>query len=171
MDGHLRRAFGASLRTRREIEKLTQRDFARLLGIDHTCLRGLERGEHNVSLNRVERIAYRLGVDPLLLLSASAVCQAGRAAAEDRPAWTLTAANARQIRETVATNVRRERRSARLSQRALAQTSRIGEDTVVRLEKGQQEPRLATLVAFSFALRVPLSVFLLDLPAPQGLSF
>jgi ribosome-binding protein aMBF1 (putative translation factor) len=81
--------------------------------------------------------------------------------------WTLSADSARQVRETIATNVRRERTSARLSQRALAQESQVGEDTIVRLEKGQQEPRIVTLVAFSFALDVPLSALLLDLPTSR----
>ena len=83
------------------------------------------------------------------------------------PDWTLSADSARQIRETIASNVRRDRKSAGFSQRALAHTSQVGEDTIVRLEKGQQEPRLVTLVAFSFALDVPLSDLLLDLPTPR----
>lgn len=85
---------------------------------------------------------------------------------EEQTSWTLSAESARHIRDTVAANLRRERERAGLSQRGLATVSRVGEDTVARLEKAQQEPRLATLVAFSFALGVPLGVLLCDLPAP-----
>jgi|GEM_PF-6814734 len=85
---------------------------------------------------------------------------------EEQTSWTLSADSARHIREAVAANVRRARERSGLSQRELAAVSRVGEDTVARLEKAQQEPRLATLVAFSFALGVPLDVLLCDLPSP-----
>ncbi|HTB50819.1 MAG TPA: helix-turn-helix transcriptional regulator [Solirubrobacteraceae bacterium] len=66
----------------------------------------------------------------------------------------------------MAENIGHERRRAGLSQSELARASGVKRETIARLEAAQQEPRLITLVGFSFALRVPLHVFLVGLPEP-----
>jgi transcriptional regulator with XRE-family HTH domain len=63
----LQHAFGHGLRTRRG--RLSQEVFADLLGVHRTYLGALERGEHNITLRTVERLAERAGVDAIELLS------------------------------------------------------------------------------------------------------
>ena len=68
-EGDLQRTVGANLRHYREERGLSQEAFAEVLGWHRTYIGGLERGERNLSLQAVERIAERLGVsDPLELL-------------------------------------------------------------------------------------------------------
>ena len=66
---------------RRLARGLSQEGFADLLGVHRTYMGGLERGERNVTLRTVERLAQRLGVpaDELLGLNAGAPPGARRA--------------------------------------------------------------------------------------------
>jgi len=68
MEGELQRAVGRNLRAYREQRGFSQEAFAHLLGVHRTYLGGLERGERNLTLKSVERIAAALDVDPLDLL-------------------------------------------------------------------------------------------------------
>ncbi len=68
MEGDLQRAVGRHLRAYREARGLSQEAFAQVLGVHRTYMGGLERGERNLTLKTVERIAGRLRLDPLELL-------------------------------------------------------------------------------------------------------
>lgn len=70
MEGELQRVLGRNLRTYREDRGLSQEDFALVLGVHRTYMGGVERGERNLTLKSVERIAATLKVDPLELLRA-----------------------------------------------------------------------------------------------------
>lgn len=69
MEGDLQRRLGANLRRYREARELSQEAFADVLGYHRTYLGGVERGERNLTLKSVERIAAKLKIDPLRLLS------------------------------------------------------------------------------------------------------
>lgn len=69
MEGDLQRRLGHNLRTLRRAKELSQEAFADALEIHRTYMGGLERGERNVTLKTVERIAAALGVDPADLLT------------------------------------------------------------------------------------------------------
>ena len=68
MEGDLQRRLGRNLRADRLAKGLSQEAFADLLGVHRTYIGGLERGERNVTLRTVERLAGRLGVDASGLL-------------------------------------------------------------------------------------------------------
>ncbi|MDQ6855136.1 MAG: helix-turn-helix domain-containing protein [Actinomycetota bacterium] len=68
MQGDLQRTFGRNLRAHREALGLSQEAFAVHLGVHRTYLGGVERGERNLTLKSVERIADRLNLDPLELI-------------------------------------------------------------------------------------------------------
>lgn len=68
MEGDLQRTVGRNLRARREQEELSQEAFAEVLGVHRTYMGGLERGERNLTLKSVERIALKLKVEPISLL-------------------------------------------------------------------------------------------------------
>lgn len=68
MEGDLQRTVGRNLRTHREGKGLSQEAFADVLGVHRTYMGGVERGERNLTLKSLERIAGRLGLDPLALL-------------------------------------------------------------------------------------------------------
>jgi transcriptional regulator with XRE-family HTH domain len=63
------RTLGKNLRGFREAEGVSQEAFAEILGVHRTYISALERGERNVSLKSVEKIAGKLKIEPLLLLS------------------------------------------------------------------------------------------------------
>jgi transcriptional regulator with XRE-family HTH domain len=68
MEGDLQRALGRNIRAYREGEGLSQEAFADELGIHRTYMGGIERGERNLTLKSLERIAARIDADPLALL-------------------------------------------------------------------------------------------------------
>jgi transcriptional regulator with XRE-family HTH domain len=59
---------GRNLRLYREARGLSQEAFADILGFHRTYMGAIERGERNLSLKSLERIASRIGIDPLALL-------------------------------------------------------------------------------------------------------
>lgn len=67
-DGDLQRIVGQNLRTYRQQRGLSQEAFADVLGVHRTYMGGIERGERNLTLKSLERIAATLDVDPRELL-------------------------------------------------------------------------------------------------------
>jgi transcriptional regulator with XRE-family HTH domain len=68
VEGDLQRVVGRNLRAFRQARNLSQEAFADVLGVHRTYMGGIERGERNLTLKSLERIAHRLGVAPLELL-------------------------------------------------------------------------------------------------------
>src|SRR5664279_534366 len=71
VEGDLQRTVGRNLRACREERGLSQEAFADTLGVHRTYMGGLERGERNLTLKSLERIAGRVGLDPVALLRSS----------------------------------------------------------------------------------------------------
>lgn len=69
--GDLQRIVGKNLRSYRTARGLSQEAFADQLGVHRTYMGGLERGERNLTLQTLERLAKQLGVDPRELLGLS----------------------------------------------------------------------------------------------------
>jgi transcriptional regulator with XRE-family HTH domain len=69
MEGDLQRRVGQNLRAYREAQGISQEAFADQLGFHRTYMGGVERGERNLTLKSLERIAERAGIDPLELLA------------------------------------------------------------------------------------------------------
>jgi transcriptional regulator with XRE-family HTH domain len=59
---------GRNLRAYRQTQGLSQEAFADILGVHRTYMGGIERGERNLTLKSLERIAGRIDLDPLVLL-------------------------------------------------------------------------------------------------------
>jgi transcriptional regulator with XRE-family HTH domain len=72
MEGDLQRNLGENVRACREERGLSQEAFAEILGYHRTYIGGVERGERNLSLRAVERLAEQLKIDPIQLLAAQA---------------------------------------------------------------------------------------------------
>lgn len=68
-EGDLQKAVGRNLRAYRRARGLSQEDFADVVGVHRTYMGGLERGERNLTLRSLERIAEVLAVDPVSLLA------------------------------------------------------------------------------------------------------
>jgi transcriptional regulator with XRE-family HTH domain len=68
-DGELQRTVGENLRRLRLEQGISQEAFADQLGFHRTYIGGVERGERNLTLRTVERLADLLGVEPLELLT------------------------------------------------------------------------------------------------------
>ncbi len=71
MDGNLQRTIGRNLRAYRLARGLSQEAFAEILGVHRTYMGSVERGERNLTLKSVERIAARIDEEPLTLLRPS----------------------------------------------------------------------------------------------------
>ena len=61
--GDLQRTVGANLRAYRLSQGLSQEAFAELLGVHRPYMGGVERGERNLTLQSLERIAQTIGVE------------------------------------------------------------------------------------------------------------
>lgn len=63
--------FAANVRRKRLELKLSQEELAEGAGVHRTYVGMLERGEKNVTIYNIERIALALGVEPAFLLTSS----------------------------------------------------------------------------------------------------
>jgi transcriptional regulator with XRE-family HTH domain len=68
MEGDLQRTLGDNLRAYRAARGLSQEALADVLSFHRTYMSGIERGQRNLTLKSVERIAERLKLDPVELL-------------------------------------------------------------------------------------------------------
>ena len=62
------RSFGCHVRLLRQQKSLSQEDLAQRAGIDRTYVGGVERGERNLSLLNIKRLADALGISTKDLL-------------------------------------------------------------------------------------------------------
>ena len=64
----LKQRLGAGVRSARQDTGLSQEKFAPTIGLTVRYLAGIERGERNLTLDSIDSIAGRMGVDPVALL-------------------------------------------------------------------------------------------------------
>lgn len=64
-------AFGKALRKERLIRGLSQEELALKAGLDRTYVGGVERGERNLSLYNIWKLAHALGVTPAAFFTES----------------------------------------------------------------------------------------------------
>jgi len=69
MEGDLQKVVGRNLRRYRKERGLSQEKFADLVGVHRTYMGGLERGERNLTLRSVEKIAEALDTEVIRLLT------------------------------------------------------------------------------------------------------
>lgn len=69
--GLLRKVLATNVRRYRAARGLSQQDFAHEIEMDRTYYGGVERGERNVSIDNIERIAKGFEINPYLLLKES----------------------------------------------------------------------------------------------------
>ena len=61
--------FAANLRATRKEKDLSQEELAAIAGLHRTYVGAIERGERNVSIDNIERLAIALGLDVVDLLA------------------------------------------------------------------------------------------------------
>jgi transcriptional regulator with XRE-family HTH domain len=69
VEGDLQKIVGRNLKALREERGLSQEAFADVIGVHRTYMGGVERGERNLTLRSLERIAQKANADPLALLT------------------------------------------------------------------------------------------------------
>lgn len=66
--------FARNLRKEREARGISQEMLAELAGLHRTYVGSVERGERNISIDNIERLAKALGMEPVDLLRGDADC-------------------------------------------------------------------------------------------------
>jgi transcriptional regulator with XRE-family HTH domain len=56
--------FGQTVRKMREQLNYSQEEFANIVGVHRTYMGGIERGERNITLTTIHKIARALGISP-----------------------------------------------------------------------------------------------------------
>lgn len=69
MEGQLQKTVGKNLKLYRQRHGLSQEEFAHQLSVHRTYMGGVERGERNLTLRTVERLAESISVEPIELLT------------------------------------------------------------------------------------------------------
>lgn len=64
----IKRAFGCKVRLEREVRGLSQEGLALVCGLDRTYIGGVERGERNISIINIHKIAAALDLPPKELI-------------------------------------------------------------------------------------------------------
>jgi transcriptional regulator with XRE-family HTH domain len=64
VEEQIQKRFGERIRELRKKKQLSQEALALVCDLDRTYIGGVERGERNISLINIYRIAEALGVDP-----------------------------------------------------------------------------------------------------------
>lgn len=67
-EGQIKKTFGARLRAIRNEKGLSQESLALTCELDRTYIGGVERGERNISLINIYKIAIALGISPRELM-------------------------------------------------------------------------------------------------------
>lgn len=67
--GRVRRIFAAQVRRLRTERGLSQERLAELTGLHRTYVGSVERGERNISIDNIERLAHALGVSAAELVT------------------------------------------------------------------------------------------------------
>ena len=73
MEPRLEVALGENLRAYRRVHGLTQEELAESLGSHRTYIGSIERGERNLSLAAIQRLAHDLHLTPLALLTPGSI--------------------------------------------------------------------------------------------------
>jgi transcriptional regulator with XRE-family HTH domain len=166
----VRKSVGENVLRERARAGMSHRTLARASGISKATIANIEAARREPELLTLVACSFGLDVPLTSLLvgvPSPSVNEGPWIAGHAKGGkWMPTADSARLIREIVGRNLRREREGAGMSQRALAGEGHIGEDTIVRTESSRQQPKLFTLVAFSFGLNVPLTSLLMEIPSP-----
>ncbi len=68
---NLRKVFGQNIRRLREKQNLTQSDLALKANINRSYLGGVERGQRNICIENIVKIAEALGVSADILFKAT----------------------------------------------------------------------------------------------------
>lgn len=93
--GSLRAIVAANVRRYRKALGVSQQDFAYDIEMDRTYFGGIERGERNVAIDNIERIAIGLKIRPhLLLLEPSSTGETAEASSDSE----ITAIRSQQSR-------------------------------------------------------------------------
>jgi transcriptional regulator with XRE-family HTH domain len=165
----IRTTIAENLQRERERRNLSHRALAGNCGLIPGSIARIEGSQREAKISSLVTIAIGLSVPLPSLLVGLPSPSPGRTAWVGDPSlaanWDLSPENLGLVRAILGANLLRARKRAAMSQQALAGRTHTGEDTIMRTEGGHQEPRLSTVVAWSFALSVPLLSLLSGLPS------
>lgn len=148
------RVLGERVKAHRNALGISQETLADRSSVHWTFVGQVERGQRNLNLHNLLKIAHGLQVDPSELIHGLTPTSGLEPRARHRVSMSGPAEHAEGVR-AFARNVRTYRARRGLSQSQVSKRSGIHVTEVSRIERGLRDPRMSTLVRLARALETP----------------
>ncbi len=155
--------FGATVRQHRQQRGLTQRQLATRMGLHHRYISKIERGQRNIAVLLLLRLAYALDIPassllaPLEAYPSSGSRRAWEAASFVTPSIQLDDPSLLQL---LGMTIRHARQDQHLSQPAIAAKANLSFGYISEIELGQRNLSVLSLVRIADALGISVAQLL-----------
>jgi transcriptional regulator with XRE-family HTH domain len=149
------KVLGVLIRMAREKSRRTIPDVATRIGVTPARIRQYERGDREITMPELERLALFLQVPLSFFLS-------GRVGSQENKVQPPTEAEIRAHRAMIGAKLKQARLSAGMAKEQLAQAMSVRAATIVRYERGLKDIPITELERLAQVLHVTLMYFIED---------
>jgi transcriptional regulator with XRE-family HTH domain len=157
IDQLFRKKLGILIRNAREINKFSQEECARVVGVPIDEFDSFEKGESSLSLPQLEIIAFFLNI-PLSHFLGSTLYPEKTVFSEESDLQTFYELRHKKI----AAKLKALREDKQLTPEQMLKNNQLTEEEFLAYESGDKPVPLQTLNSFAYVLGVPLRMFLAE---------
>jgi len=163
--------FGATVLQYRQEQALTQRELATRMGLHHRYISKIERGQRNIAVLLLLRLAYALEIPASRLLApldTYASCRSSKT--WDIPPVVIPSlhlGNPSKLLQLLGMTIRQARQDQHLSQPAIAAKAGLSFGYISEIELGQRNLSVLSLVRIANALAISVAQLLEPLETHQ----
>jgi transcriptional regulator with XRE-family HTH domain len=159
----LSQRFGATVRQYRKQRRLTQRELAARIGLHYMSMSKIERGQRNIGVLLLLRLAHALDMPASSLLAPLETCTSFRAKGAEEVASSMPPSTQRDdpsLLQRLGAAIRQARQDQHLFQTALAAKTGLSFGYISEIELGQRNFSLLSLVRIADALGLSVAQLL-----------